>query len=96
MADAVKYHRLAAIAAQRVVAMDEALNQLDSRTRFAASLDPASARAQLPELHLLRGRVRGRNGDFAGGAEDFRQALRTHGRAAMGRSRCGRSPTSAG
>lgn len=75
VADAVKYHRLAAIAARRVVALDEALNQLDSAVAAAGSLDPESARAQLPELHLLRGHARGRNGDFDGGADDFRQAL---------------------
>ncbi len=75
VADAVKYHRLAAIAAQRAVAVDEALAQLDSAVTAAGELDPDSARTELPELHLLRGRARGRNGDFAGGAEDFRQAL---------------------
>ncbi len=75
VADAVKYHRLAAIASQRVVAFDEALNQLDLAIAAAGSLDPGSAGAQLPELHLLRGRARGRNSDYAGGTEDFRQAL---------------------
>ena len=75
VADAVKYHRLAAIAAQRVFAIEEALNQFDSALAAAGTLDPESAPVQLPELHLLRGRARGRNGDFAGGADDFRQAL---------------------
>jgi tetratricopeptide (TPR) repeat protein len=75
VADAVKYHRLAATAALRVAAWEEALNQLDSAVAATGSLDPESARAQLPELHLLRGRARGRSGDFAGGAEDIRQAL---------------------
>lgn len=75
VADAVKYHRLAAIASQRVVALDEALNQLDSAITAAGSLDPASAGAQLPELHLLRGRARGWNGNYPGGTDDFRRAL---------------------
>lgn len=75
LSDAVKYHRLAAIASQRVHAMDEALNQLDLALGAAGSLDPGSARDRLPELHLLRGIARGRVGDFAGGAEDARQAL---------------------
>ena len=75
VADAIKYHRLAAIAAQRVFALEEALNQFDSALAAAGTLDVDSARVQLPELHLLRGRARARSGDFAGGAEDFRQAL---------------------
>lgn len=75
LADAVKYHRLAAIAAERVFALEEALHQFDSALAAASMLDADSARVQLPELHLLRGRARGRHGDFAGGAEDFRQAL---------------------
>ena len=74
-AEAVRFHRLAAIASQRVLALDEALNQLDAAILTADSLDPESARAQLPELHLLRGRTRGRNGDFSGGTADFRQAV---------------------
>ena len=75
VADAVACHRLAAIASQRVGAIDEALNQLDSAVAAAVSLEPETARAVLPELHLLRGRTRGRAGDFAGGAEDFRESL---------------------
>ena len=75
VADAVKHHRLAAIAAQRVFALEEAVKQFDSAIAAAISLDADSAHVQLPELHLLRGRARARNGDFAGGAEDFRQAL---------------------
>jgi class 3 adenylate cyclase/tetratricopeptide (TPR) repeat protein len=75
VADAVKYHRLAAMAALRIAALEEALNQLDSAVAAAGSLDAESARAQLPELHLLRGRARGRNGDFEGGAEDIRLTL---------------------
>jgi class 3 adenylate cyclase/tetratricopeptide (TPR) repeat protein len=73
--DAVKYHRLAAITAQRVFALEEAVNQFDSALAAADTLDADSARVQLPELYLLRGRARGRNGDFAGGEDDFRQAL---------------------
>lgn len=75
VADAAKYHRLAALAALRIAALEEALNQLDFAVAATGSLDPESARAQLPELHLLRGRARGRNGDFEGGAEDVTQAL---------------------
>ncbi len=74
-AEAVRYHRLAAIAAQHVVAMDEALNQLDLALAAAGSLDPAAARTQMPELWWLRGCVRGRVGDYAGGAEDLRRSL---------------------
>ncbi len=72
---AVGFHRLAALAAQRVVALKEALNQFDSAIAAANSLDPTSAGLQLPELHQLRGHARLRNGDFDGGADDFRQAL---------------------
>jgi len=75
VAEAVKYHRLAAIAAQRIVALDQATNQLDLAIAAASSLDPASARAQLPELYLLRGPSRGRTGDYAGGTDDLRCAL---------------------
>lgn len=84
LADAVKYHRLAAIAAQRVFALQEALNQFDSALAAASMLDVESARVQLPELHLLRGRARGRHGDFDGGAEDFRQALAEAGKSGDG------------
>ncbi|MEO6472149.1 MAG: AAA family ATPase, partial [Aeromicrobium sp.] len=75
VAAAVKYHRLAAIASQRVAALDEALNQFDSAIAAAGSLDPEAARAQLPELYLLRGRARQRRVDYASGTDDFRQAL---------------------
>ncbi|WP_188113464.1 ATP-binding protein [Nocardioides humilatus] len=75
LAEAVKYHRLAAIAAQRVVAIDEAMNQFDLAIEAAGALDPAAARAQLPELHLLRGSARGRFGDYPGGTVDLRLSL---------------------
>jgi predicted ATPase len=73
--DAVRYHRLAALASQRVVAMEEALNQLDLAIAAAGSLDDESARAQLPELHLLRGQARGRASDYVGGTDDLGRAL---------------------
>jgi tetratricopeptide (TPR) repeat protein len=76
-AEAVKYHRLAALASLRVAAADEALNQLDLALAAAGSLDEESERRQMPELHLLRGRARGRLGDYAGGIADLRQALRS-------------------
>ncbi len=75
MAEAVTHYRLAAIASQRVVALDEALNQLDLAIDAAGTLEPEATRAQLPELHLLRGRVKGVNGDYAGGTDDFTNAL---------------------
>ena len=75
LAEAVKYHRLAAIAAQRIVALDEAANQLDLAVGAADSLDPTSARAQLPELYLLRGHLRGRTGDYVSGTADLHEAL---------------------
>lgn len=75
VAEAVRYHRLAAVAAQRVVALDEATNQVDLAIAAASSLDPEQARAQLPELCLLRAHLRGRTGNYAGGTEDCRQAL---------------------
>ncbi len=82
VAEAVTYHRLAAIAARDVVALDEASNQLGLAITAADSLDPAAAATQLPELHLLRGQVRGRTGSYAGGTQDLREALagaRTNG-----------------
>ncbi len=75
LADAVRYHRLAAIAFQRVMALEEAMNQLDSAISAAASLDAASAATQLPELHLLRGRARGWSADYPSATEDVGAAL---------------------
>ncbi|MFL6108670.1 MAG: ATP-binding protein, partial [Marmoricola sp.] len=74
-AEAVRYYRLAALASQRVVAMDEAISQISLAIGAAASLDPASARALLPELYLLRGGWSGRTGNYPGGADDLHQAL---------------------
>lgn len=73
--EAVKYHRLAALASLRVAASDEALNQLDLALGALGSLDEVSARRQAPELYLLRGRARGRLVDYEGGLADLRQAL---------------------
>jgi class 3 adenylate cyclase/tetratricopeptide (TPR) repeat protein len=75
VADAVRYHRLAAVAFQRVMALEEAMNQLDSAIDAAASLDAESVATQLPELHLLRGRARGWSGDYPGATADVSQAL---------------------
>lgn len=75
VAEAVRYHRLAAIAAQRVVALDEATNQLDLAIAAAGSLAPEVAHVQLPELYFLRAHLRGRTGNYTGGTEDGRQAL---------------------
>ena len=74
-AEAVTHHRLAAIASLQVAASDEALNQLDLAIQAAGFLDAQSAQRQMPELHLLRGRARGRLGDYGGGIADLRQAL---------------------
>jgi len=74
-AEAAKYHRLAGIAALRVVALDEAVKQLDSAIAAAQSLDHEAAQARLPELYLLRGRALGRAGDYVAGPGDIRQAL---------------------
>jgi class 3 adenylate cyclase/tetratricopeptide (TPR) repeat protein len=73
--EAVTYHRLAAIGSLRVAASDEALKQLDLALGAASTLDEEEARRRLPELHLLRGRARGRLGDYNGGIADVRQAL---------------------
>jgi len=75
LSEAVKYHRLAALASQRVVAMAEAMNQFDLAVAAAGSLDQESARTQLPELYLLRGHARGRTGDWAGGKDDLGRAV---------------------
>ncbi|RZI87709.1 MAG: hypothetical protein EOO67_14000, partial [Microbacterium sp.] len=75
VAEAVRYHRMAALASQRVVALDESRNQLDLAIEAAGLLDPASAAAVLPDLHLLRGHARGRTGDYVGGVQDLRSAL---------------------
>jgi len=73
--EAVRHHRLAAIASLRVAASDEALNQLDLALGAATSLDGASAQLQVPELQLLRGHTRGRLSDYPGGIADLREAL---------------------
>lgn len=73
--EAVKYHRMAALASQRVVAMEEAINQFDLAITAAGSLDAEAARAQLPELYLLRGHARGRTGNYTGGTDDLLAAL---------------------
>ncbi|MFL6023810.1 MAG: ATP-binding protein, partial [Marmoricola sp.] len=75
VAEAVRYHRLAALSAMRVVALDEAVIQLDLAVVAAGALDPGAARAQLPELHLLRGRLRGRTGSYDRGTDNLRQAI---------------------
>ncbi len=75
VAEAVKYHRLAALTAQRIVALEEAANQLDLALGAAASLDPDSARRQRPELYLQRGHVRGRTGNYERGVADIQEAL---------------------
>jgi len=75
VAEAVRYHRLAALASQRVVALDEAITQLDLAIAAAALLDPGTARSLLPELYLLRGTWSLRNGDYPGGGDDLHRAL---------------------
>jgi class 3 adenylate cyclase/tetratricopeptide (TPR) repeat protein len=74
-AEAITYHRLAAIDALRVVASGEARNQLDLAIAAAATLEESAVRRRLPELYLLRGRARGRLGDYVGGIADLRQSL---------------------
>ena len=75
VADAVKHHRLAALASLRVAAADEALNQLNLALAAVESSNEESARRQEPELRLLRGRARGRLGDYVGGTADLQHAL---------------------
>ena len=75
LAEAVSYHRLAALASQRVVALEEAVTQLDLAIVAASSLERAAAQAQLPELYLLRGRWSGLTGNYASGIEDLRRAI---------------------
>jgi class 3 adenylate cyclase/tetratricopeptide (TPR) repeat protein len=72
---AVKYHRLAGLAAQRVVALNEALAQFDAALDAAGTLGQDVAQVKLPELHLLRARVRARTGNYPRAADDVRRAL---------------------
>jgi class 3 adenylate cyclase/tetratricopeptide (TPR) repeat protein len=65
----------AARAAMRVSALVEARAHLDIADDLSAELEVARDDRVAVELHLLRGTVRGRLGDFTGGVADLEEAL---------------------
>ncbi len=75
LARAVDCRLRAARAAMRVSALVEAREHLDIADALHAEIPMARDDVAVVELHLLRGIVRGRLGDFTGGVVDLEEAL---------------------